>query len=550
MACASMPKFKALTKAEEAAVNDCFTSYLFYKRLNRNGDRLFTCSHCGATFVISAFSRTVTDEIYNLQTAEHNDEYHCPKCKAHVIIKNQGKAKSCQNLWEEQRVCVIQTSGENKVYIQCFEAVKSYTGGVYNPQIVYYDASKYYLTPAKQIKYLKNWYYGWQESNVLGEPFVIRNAMGYPADNSYTIIGLNRLKSTFLKYNMLQEYAHRRADYLLNACSDLMKAEIKMIKYLAYFAKYPQMEMLQKLGHYDVVENLVEVGKKSFPFVNWKAKSIHEFFKMTKHEYNEFKTAGGTLELLNEKKTVEQIIPNPSWQTVKKYVSDCGGGYWIESAIETMRERTLPVKEGVDYLIRQKEKMGKSFPHAHTEFIDYYRMAAELNYDIANPVVYFPKDLKAAHDNANRNHLVLLQERQAAAEKKAQEGYKKIRKEYVKQYEFSDGVFSIIIPSGIKDIIREGKLQEHCVGGYAHRHVNGTLTICFLRRVDDIETPLYTIEMHGKVLTQVQGRRNRTPLTPEAKKFFNTWLEWVRCGSKRNKDGTPKLAIIAANKTA
>ena len=545
-----MPKFKPLTKFEKETVNDLFTAYLFYEKINEQGDRQYTCSHCGKTFIIPALCRTTTDEIYELQHAVHNEKYHhCPKCKAQVVIKNKGKAKSCQNLYEEQRVCIIHTAGHDVVHIQCFDAVKRYTGS-YNPPIEWYEQSKYVLTPTKQEKFQKHWYFGWTGCTELSEPFPRRNAMGYYADNSYTVIGLNKLKNTFLKYNMLCEYAERRREWLLNACSDLMQAEIKMIKYLVYFAKYPQIEMLQKLEHYDVVENLVEAGLKSFPHVNWKAKSIYGFFKMSKREYKEFTAAGGTLKLLDSRKTVRKIINNPTWDKVAEYVKKCDGEHYLNWAIEEMKKHSFPIKEGVDYLIKQAANRSKSFPTVFSEYRDYIKMAAELNYDIVNPVVYFPKDLKTAHDNANQNHLVLLQERQAAAEKKATAEYRKIKKQYIKQYEFSDGVFSIVIPSGINDIIREGKLQQHCVGGYAHRHVNGTLTICFLRKTNDIETPLYTIEMHGKALTQVQGKRNDTPLTPEAKAFFDTWLEWVRNGSKRNKDGTPKLLMAAANKTA
>ncbi len=546
-----IPHFRELSESEKESVNDCFTTYLFYETINKRGDREFTCSHCGKTFLIPNVCRLTTDDIYVLQRVRHNEEYHCPKCKIRAVIKNKGSAKSCKNLDEEQRVCVIQTRGENKVYIQCFEATKSYSKGGYYPRIEYNCVAKYYLTPSQQKKYKYHWYLGWGEYNVISEPFVPRNAMGYPVDNSYTLIGTNRLENTFLKYNMLAEYANRRADYLLNACSDLYKAEIKMVKYLVSFAKYSQIEMLQKLGHYDVVENLIEAGIKSGPFVDWKAKTIYDFFKMTKGEYKEFKALGGTIDILKTRKVLRKTMPNPSWKTISRYNQECGGAWYIESAIKMLQDFSLPVRQGLEYLIKQKNKKGlKSFPRVTTEYTDYYRMARELNYDLANPVVFFPKDLEEAHDNANRNHQVLLEQRRIADEQRLLSGYKSIKKKYKKQYEFTDGVFSIIIPNDISEIIREGKLQQHCVGGYAHRHIEGKLAICFLRKCSALDKPLYTIEMHDTRLTQVQGKGNRTPLTPKAEAFFNLWLNWVKNGSKRNKDGTPKIIAVAAAKTA
>ena len=552
--CTDMPCFRPLSKAEKAAINDCFTPYLFYEQINRQGDRQFTCSHCGETFIISAVARTTTDDIWELQRVRHNDEYHCPKCRMHAIIKNKGKAKSCQNLFEIQQVCVIQTQGENKVFIQCFQAEKSYYQGIYNPQIRFGEVGRYYLTPTEQRKYKKLWYSNaWGEYEAVAEPFITKNAMGWPCDNSYTLIGLNRLRKTFLKYNMLEQYAERRREYLLNACSDLMKAEIKMIKYLVYFAKYPQIEMLQKLGHYDVVENLVEAGIKSAPLVNWKAKTIYDFFKMGKHEYKEFIAAGGTLDNLRARRALSKAIPNPTWETVARYEKACNGLVYLSNVIDDMKNKGVPIKQGLDYLIKQKDKHNYyDFWEVIREYDDYYRMAAALQYDLQNPVVYFPKDLMKAHDIANRNHQVLLEQQKAEQERKTLEGYKKIKRQYKRQYEFSDGEFSIVIPDGIQDIIREGKLQNHCVGGYAERHVKGALAICFLRRTSDIETPLYTIEMHDDRLWQVQGKGNRTPLTPEAQLFFDTWLSWVKSGSKHYKDGRPKLPKLTtlSQKTA
>ena len=110
-----------------------------------------------------------------------------------------------------------------------------------------------------------------------------------------------------------------------------------------------------------------------------------------------------------------------------------------------------------------------------------------------------------------------------------------------KQYCFSDGKFQVIVPHRVAEIIEEGKRQQHCVGGYAGRHMEGKLTICFLRLSAEPDKSLYTIEMHNKTLQQVQGHHNNTPLTPEAKAFFDIWLKWVKAGSKRDKNGVPVI---------
>lgn len=98
---------------------------------------------------------------------------------------------------------------------------------------------------------------------------------------------------------------------------------------------------------------------------------------------------------------------------------------------------------------------------------------------------------------------------------------------------------------------REGQVLGHCVGGYAERHLNGVTTILFLRRSARPDEPYVTIEMDGNQIRQIHGYKNeREPcaanpgmVNPRAlhRKFLAVWLKWLRDGSKRNEDGTPKL---------
>ena len=68
---------------------------------------------------------------------------------------------------------------------------------------------------------------------------------------------------------------------------------------------------------------------------------------------------------------------------------------------------------------------------------------------------------------------------------------------------------AVILPSNLENIVYEGATLEHCVGGYADRHALGTLHIVFLRRLDDLETPYYTMEIStsGRIV-QCRGFRN------------------------------------------
>lgn len=113
----------------------------------------------------------------------------------------------------------------------------------------------------------------------------------------------------------------------------------------------------------------------------------------------------------------------------------------------------------------------------------------------------------------------------------------------------------IVFPATAGAIRREGKVLDHCVGGCASRHMSGVCTILFLRRADDPHTPYVTIEMDGNKIRQIHGYHNDTlagsPKPREVHKdFLAAWLRWLRAGSKRNEDGTPKLPKRRAKKKA
>ena len=119
----------------------------------------------------------------------------------------------------------------------------------------------------------------------------------------------------------------------------------------------------------------------------------------------------------------------------------------------------------------------------------------------------------------------------------------KSRKE---KYEFELDGLRIIFPLTAKAIKREGKALDHCVGGYAERHIRGVLTILFLRKSDQPGVPYVTIEMSGNQIQQIHGYHNEVGTGAQNprvvhKAFLDTWLRWLRAGSKRNEDGTPKL---------
>lgn len=529
------PEFEELTEREKELIDNLFPHYLFYKTLP-NGDREFQCSHCRQSFVKSHLARTSSYEDRELMRVRHGDLRRCPLCGAVTTVKNLGKSKQRKNLWHREKVVVIHAVNHDRIEARCYFTEKDYEYSP-TPKIELIEKSRYLLTPGKAIRFKVQHYNSGEfyDVNTIGEPFP-NAAIFYGVDEGYTVFGLNRLENTFLKYNQLDSFISYDAQHFSGRVYNG-----PMMTYLSYFAMYPQLEMLQKLGHYDVVRALVNENKKSSPYVNWKAKSIADFFKMSKQEYKAFKENGGTLRLLRAAYGIRGSKAQLDFVKAKAYLDGFGSEYNIKCFAEKVEKAGISSEEAFKYVLKNK---------GYSEYTDYLRMADLLGYDLKIHNVAFPKNLKEAHDNATAAERIMLEEKRAEENRKKEIAAEKYLKKYEKQYSFTDGIYSIIVPHTIKEIVDEGKAMKHCVGGYAGRHMEGMLTILFLRSAVKPDKSLYTIEMHGKTLTQVQGYNNRTPLTPEAKAFFDMWLSWVESGSKRTKSGEPILTPKIATKTA
>ncbi len=528
------PEFEELTEEEKRLIDGLFPNYLFYKTLP-NGDREFHCTHCRREFTKSRLARTDTPEDRKLMTANHGDLARCPLCGASATVKSVGKSKQRKNLWHREKAVVLHAVNHDRVEARCYFAEKDYEYSP-TPETELIEKSRYLLTPGNAVRFKAEYYNSeFYSTNTVGEPFP-STAIFYGTDEGYTVFGLNRLENTFLKYNQLDSFTSRDAQYFSGCVYNG-----PMMAYLSYFAVYPQLEMLQKLGHYDVVRALVKQNKKSYPYVNWKAQNITDFFKMSKQEYNSFKENGGTLGLLRVAYSIRFGKERLDFTKAKKRLDCFGSEYNIKRFAGEVKKADISPDEAFKYVLKNED---------YSEYTDYLRMADALGYDLKVHNVAFPKNLKEAHDNAAAAERVMLEEKRIAKLKEQEQKAVKYLEKYEKQYSFTDGTYSIIIPHTIKEIVDEGKAMQHCVGGYAGRHMEGTLAILFLRLTAEPNKSLYTIEMHDKALTQVQGYNNRTPLTPETKAFFDMWLAWVNGGSKRTKMGEPISAPKTVTKTA
>lgn len=544
-----------LTEADIQKLNEMYTPYIFYNDDHKQQVQHCTCSHCRKSFDIPLVNRTQTPESTAFLQAGHNMWAVCPECKVNATKKNKGKAKSCASISREYRRAVyVKTVNENTVYLLYVYSTKNYKK--YNssiPIVEYCDyetAPKleinawYYLTPNQQRCFIYNPWNGQIEEKTIREPFTKTWYYNTIAINKgYDLIGLNELKKTFMRYADIQlfEQIYEKL-YYSSGCYWVI--EVPMCKILSRFAKFPSMEWLAKQGYDDFVYSLIREGENGKTWFDWSAKSPYSFFK--KLNKSEIKALKDKSLLTREAvpryiklRAVEPKLTPERFAALNEYIT----AYRFDEFLRVLKKHRMNLSKLITYFEKQKHKGRKE--NIGILWLDYIAAAEFCEYDLSVHNVVFPKRLKKAHDEAVNNKNRIIFEREAmsfeekiksdkAALKNKDNPYAKRCKKLQEMYEFDNGDYCIVIPTGMQEIILEGKALCHCVGGYASRHIDGKTTILFLRSSEDVKTPLATIEINDKTKTvhQAHGYENRC-LNASEQAFLDKWLKNVKENSNK-----------------
>ena len=126
---------------------------------------------------------------------------------------------------------------------------------------------------------------------------------------------------------------------------------------------------------------------------------------------------------------------------------------------------------------------------------DYLNMCEEL--DITHTL--YSNYLAITHDITARNHSITISENQELIFKNRYNGFESyIGKNYI-----------VVAPKDTKDIMEEGDKLNHCVASYIKKVLDGKSKILFLRKVDEIEKRLVTVEIVNNVVCQAKGLGDR-----------------------------------------
>lgn len=506
--------------------------HLYYKKYG--SWTKIACSKCGGV----TDARWRDGISYESQFQKHTEEPRegksgkCPMCGAVGTYKCQGKIKGEYS--KKIHLFLGQRYKEDGAVLRYVEIEKAWTLGfiegndgpeMYNAaeEISGVEVARAYFEPGKkvQIDYHKHdWYRNedfWDDCNLYGLANIdIKAATIMP--ETY-----EELKNTIFRYSGLKEY-------------DEQAQEVNPIRYLQNYQKTPQIEILAKLGLREIVKGINE-GRTGI-IVDASAKRLDALLGIRRERTKkliEEKGDARLLRVLQIEKSLDQ--------------------HWTEEQVNHLRETGLDIAHiafVLNYMTIQKllnriEKYagcayetncGRAVANIRNTaiiYIDYLMMRERRGYDLHNTVYQQPRDLSAAHrqmvTETNREEVKKRLEETEERYENIKKRYRSLRKEYC----YEDATYLIRSARSAEEIVMEGRILHHCVGGdnYLSKHNEGKSYILMMRYQKEPETPYITIEINPeqKRIVQWYGERDTKPDKEKIQSWLDNYLEKLKSGT-------------------
>lgn len=504
-------KFPKLTSKEIQTIqNKYMEHYVLYKRI-RKGVYKCSCTRCGKEYTIGENTLSRVAEELPEFSLKHKSEGICPECKLPVTYLAAGRGR--KYIHEKEFFAVFHVV-EGNLYISCFDVYKQFSDDKLEHLVFdWIENNRYCVTPNgaqhwKDVYELHNnhWMKHWR-------PLKSENCSAY-----YIIVNEDVVSETFLKY------ADEAAD--IDALSHY-------ITYLCMMSNHPNLEYLIKTGFGYIITEKLRTGRVDGLRLNYRSNNVKKMLGLNKTEMEllENKNCSILKAYISLRKADKNMSEKERAEIAASHASNC------ERIVKIMEITGLSLRKTMNYIKKQNEQMNtfSNWSIIH-DWKDYLDQCNELEYDVSDAAVSMPKNLAAAHERLTK---VIKIKADEIAKRKLEKTYSMRKKlEYISR----DGKYRIILPESVQQIIDEGKRLNHCVGGYAKRHVNGVLTILFLRTADKPDVPYYTMEVDAKGnIVQCRGFKNNyagNPKPQEIKDFENEYQSYLDMIFKRKRRKT------------
>ena len=498
--------------------------YIYYKRINNLV--MCTCGACGAAYagLYKPSEDPFEAAAQHIIRPAHNKPGVCEQCGYVTQYKAEGKIRP-RFVKETAHYMIGQRMGKDEFVFRVFNLRQV----MYVNKKTEYDHTEYiriFLTPGKKPQKDYQVYDCWTGRN----RWIDYNLGGFanigtPYDLEISPETMKEIKKTpMFKYIPEPEKEYSAVHYYIAA------------------ARYPDFEMIVKSGMKYLARSLVYqigTGYRS------RGRTHYDRLGIRKERLRDVIKEKGDINILKayqiERKVKKRWNPEEVEAVVHRV--NTGSREELKMLSEIYKYASpLKIERYIEKTIRN-EGCG-----AFGEYIDYIRMRKEMGYDLSNEIILFPKELHRRH-----NEMVLETEK-AELDKRAKEvseRYPNIEKLYKKlsdKYSAAAGGLIIRPAKNAAEIVMEGRLLHHCVGGdaYLSRHSKGYSAILFLRKMSDRDIPYITVEIKGTEILQWYGAYNKKSDEAMVRAWLNTYVaELEKREKKQEKKQEKKLKKTA-----
>lgn len=474
--------------------NEVIPAHIFYD-YRKCKIQLGYCIGCRKTVTIS--------------DARHNKQGVCPSCGKSVTFHAIGRKS---HVYDRLTVQMLQKVG-NELVLRIFKTGVNYED--YRSPSSYFMESSRDFIPIDGAGNFDSYYYGNTVAGITSwrngfRPVINRLAENYMASSCgylYTKNLKEVLQGTAWQYSQLYEFCNH------------FQEPMEVSPYLRQYIRHPELEYLVKFRLYhlasDEVYNhygstlksghsfseILDVPKEALPLmqaidIGTKGlRILHDFFKQ-----------GIALQK-------ELLV----W-CLEKGISDMNGLHFCLQYISP-HKLIRYIGEQNDRLNRFRAPNGSHPFERHagifSQYKDYLRFCVDLEYNMRDDFILYPKNLKEAHDRASD----MLDRRKAAV---YNQGIASAYADLAKRFEMKKFGMMIVPPKSAEQIVQEGQELHHCVGGYLPRIVKKECIILFLRKTKEPDKPFYTVEVQNGEVVQIRGESNCNP-SEKVKQYMQIW---------------------------
>ncbi len=485
--------------------------YIFYDYQRKGPERAF-CTACRHEVSIAA--------------AKHNASGTCPRCKKKITFKCRGRRG---RIFDRATVQVLQKAEGNGLVLRIIKVYRSFADSDIPNHFEIWENARQFITLSSSGQCsVDAYYYHYKAGYDLTpwcngyRPVFDRWKYNFTADMSGVLYQRNlsdTLKDTPWAYSQLEAFSG-------------IASFSGVATFLSAYIKRPKIEHLIKMKLYRLVSGIIYGGYSysALQAINFNGENMRAILGIDRPYFPLLRELNPSIDQLHLIRQLLQADHKPSTEQIK---------WFIASKISNAdAAKELLAHMSVHKLQRYVEQQFAPEDEAALKRVDYYKMntlitdyhdylcmCKELQYDVKNSFILFPRELKAAHDSVAKT----LKDKRTAEHEKAIAGS---FDEWQKRYQYQSKELMMIPPHSAKEIVDEGAALHHCVRLYVKNVAEKKSVILFVRSVDEPNKSLCTVEVKDGQVTQARGFDNEEP-PAQITAFIEQWKQRVLYASDK-----------------